>query len=596
LENELQFTQATTPVQPLGLSEAVRLLQATEGDEQILLTWSVPSDTGGVAITDYLVEYQTNDGTGWQTFSDGVSASTGATITGLVNGVSYDLRVTPRTSLGDGTADTVRSFVPYGLPAAPSAPAVVGGVGAITATWSSVSDNGRPITDYVVQYATSPSAGWTTFTDGVSSGRTATLAGVPTGINLYVRVAAVNEAGTGAFSTAGGPAVATAVPDAPVSLVTQVNSDGTIGLSWAAPANDGGSAITDYVIQYRRTVSSTWSTYSDGVSTSRAATVSGLARASGPYVFRVLAKNAVGTGAASATSSDATPLAVPGIVRSLTATAGNGQIDVSWLSPSDNGGTSVTDYVVEYKASAAGSWTMLDDGVGVGTTSTITGLSNGTNYQVRVKARNSVGDGSAVISNLAMPVTAPGAPTALSVSVDSGRASLSWTAPAGGGLVISDYVVQYRLASASSWSTWNDGVSATPAATLTGLTNGASYVFRVAAKTSFATGDYTTSAAQVIGPKAAAPAVAFAQRSGSGLLLTWNRVTAPSGFAVLGYRVEYYDSAAASWIEAGTAEPLSSSFAVSGSSLTRGRSYTLRVAAITSVGVGNFKVSNAVTY
>ena len=90
--------------------------------------------------------------------------------------------------------------------------------------------------------------------------------------------------------------------------------------------------------------------------------------------------------------------------------------------------------------------------------------------------------------------------------------------------------------------------------------------------------------------------MAFAQRSGSGLLLTWNRVTAPSGFAVLGYRVEYYDSAAASWIEAGTAEPLSSSFAVSGSSLTRGRSYTLRVAAITSVGVGNFKVSNAVTY
>jgi titin len=289
-------------------------------------------------------------------------------------------------------------------------------------------------------------------------------------------------------------------------------------------------------------------------------------------------------------------LAVPGIVRSLTATAGNGQIDVSWLSPSDNGGTSVTDYVVEYKASAAGSWTMLNEGVGVGTTATITGLNNGTNYQVRVKARNSVGDGSAVISNLVMPVTAPGAPTALSVSVDSGRASLTWTAPSGGGLVVTDYIVQYRLASASSWNTWNDGVSAVASATLTGLTNGASYVFRVAAKTSFATGDYTTSNSQIVGPKAVAPSVVFAQRASGGLLVTWNPVSAPSGFAVLGYQIEYYDSSLSAWQVAGTASASTNNFTISGSNLTRGRSYIVRVAAITSVGAGNFSTSNAVTY
>ena len=64
-------------------------------------------------------------------------------------------------------------------------------------------------------------------------------------------------------------------------------------LSWAAPF-DGGSAITDYVVQYS-TDRKTWITITDGVSTATTATVTGLTPRV-TYRFRVAAVNVVGTG------------------------------------------------------------------------------------------------------------------------------------------------------------------------------------------------------------------------------------------------------------------------------------------------------------
>jgi hypothetical protein len=195
-----------------------------------------------------------------------------------------------------------------------------------------------------------------------------------------------------------------------------------------------------------------------------------------------------------------------------------------------------------------------------------------------------------------MPATNPGTPSALSVSADSRRATLTWTAPSDGGTSITDYIVEYRLAASSSWTTWNDGVSAGTSATITGLENGENYLFRVAAKTSFATGDYAISEAAVIGPKAAAPMIASLSRHFGGLKLGWSRIADPAGDPVIGYRVEYYDSTAG-WQEAGTVDRLTHHYTMANPPLTPGVTYTFRVAAVTSVvGVGNFKTSNSVTF
>ena len=88
----------------------------TAGDGSVSLTWAAPSSDGGSAITDYVVEYSTDDTT-WSTFVDGTSALTSATVTGLANATTYRFRVTARNDVADGVVSTASATV---TPAAPT--------------------------------------------------------------------------------------------------------------------------------------------------------------------------------------------------------------------------------------------------------------------------------------------------------------------------------------------------------------------------------------------------------------------------------------------------------------------------------------------
>ena len=79
----------------------------------------------------------------------------------------------------------------------------------------------------------------------------------------------------------------------------------------------------------------------------------------------------------------------PGQVARPVVRARDGALHVDWEAPS-SGGTP-THYVVGYRAGASGDWTETE--VSSGTSTTITELTNGTSYQVRVRAVNAKGDG-----------------------------------------------------------------------------------------------------------------------------------------------------------------------------------------------------------
>ena len=263
------------------------------------------------------------------------------------------------------------------------------------------------------------------------------------------------EIGTAGGGTAGDGTDTTLralfVPAAPTS-VTATGGNAQAALTWSAPTVSAQTPITDYVVQFSSNSGSTWNTFSDGTSTSTSATVTGLTNSTA-YVFRVAAVNGVGAGAYTAASSSVTPTAgtPPNAPTSLTATAGNAQLSLAWTAPSAPGTYAITGYTVEYTPSGGSAAT-----VATGSTAasyTLTGLTNGTAYTVRVAAVSSAGTGTyTAASSSVTPAAALSAPVLTRTGCSDGTVSYSWTTIASA----TTYRLQSNNNGSSSLGTWAD--------------------------------------------------------------------------------------------------------------------------------------------
>ncbi len=73
--------------------------------------------------------------------------------------------------------------------------------GQLRLSWNAPSNNGNAnITDYRIQYRASGSSSWTTYNDGVSTNTSTIISGLSSNQEFEFRVAAINQAGIGAYS------------------------------------------------------------------------------------------------------------------------------------------------------------------------------------------------------------------------------------------------------------------------------------------------------------------------------------------------------------------------------------------------------------
>jgi uncharacterized protein (TIGR02145 family) len=271
------------------------------------------------------------------------------------------------------------------IPGAPtSVSATAGNAQAIITFTAPVNNGGSAITGYTV---TSSPGGFT----GTGSASPIMVTGLINGTAYTFTVTATNAIGIGPASSASNSVTPSTGPDAPTGVVATAGNAQAI-ITFTAPVNDGGSAITGY------TVTSIPSGFI-GTGSASPITVIGLINGTA-YTFTVTATNANGTGPASAASNSVTPSTVPGAPTIGTATAGNAQATVTFTAPASNGGSAITGYTV---TSSPGSKT----GTGTSSPITVTGLTNGNVYTFTVVATNINGNSAASsASNSVTPLPA----------------------------------------------------------------------------------------------------------------------------------------------------------------------------------------------
>ncbi|MHB8488854.1 MAG: fibronectin type III domain-containing protein [Candidatus Dormibacteria bacterium] len=267
-------------------------------------------------------------------------------------------------------------------------------------------------------------------------------------------------------------------PSAPPS-VSATAGNGQATVSWSASTLSPGSPLTGYAITpWLGTVS--LETMHVGLVSSF--TVPNLANGQ-TYSFSVAGVNADGAGAT--TSSGTVTPGLPGAPTGVSiGSRGNGFENLSWTAPGSTGASAVTGYLITpYIAGVAQATTTL---WGTATSATVTGLTDGTTYTFGVAAINAFGTGAAGTSGANNPYTqTPGAPTAVTGTAGNGQATVSWTAPSSdGGSAITSYTITPYIGGTAQSTT---SVSASPG-TVTGLTNGTTYTFTVAAVNGVGTG------------------------------------------------------------------------------------------------------------
>ena len=401
-------------------------LQATPSDASVELTWEAPSDNGGSPITKYVYRRKYG-GTEWETYWTDISDSAppnGANKVSFtvpsVNGTSYafELRAVnkggPNDTELESTGIAIDNIIPVGPPTSPRNLTGTYGDAQVTLSWDApVSNGGTSIIryDYGKKKTTeSWSDAWHIIPDsGLGEDHVSTYTvetDLTNGTAYNFRVRAVSQ-GINDNEIDGNPAETGSItpigpPTAPTGLSATNGYLETI-LSWTPSASDGGSAIAEH--KYRQQIQGVpWEDNWVSIPTSApnqgnaiSYTVTGLS-AGIVYNFELLAVNSGGAnnsqldGPADSVTN-VRPTGRPDPPTSFQAVAGDTIVTLSWVAPSNNGGSTITKY--HYKKKGTGSWPIAWIGIpnsGVDEANDdsyeVTGLTNGNTYSFRLRAIN----------------------------------------------------------------------------------------------------------------------------------------------------------------------------------------------------------------
>ena len=466
--------------------------KATVGNLKIVLSWKTPSN-GGNPITSYQYRVSDDGGTTWSpdwgTIPGSGANTTSYTVTGLTNGVEYTLEVRARNI--EGVSRLARTTAtPAAVPDAPGSLRTTVGDRQVTLNWQTPSPGGSAISSY--QYRVSRNGGtswspdWENIPGSESSTRSYKVTGLTNGRQYVFEVRAANAQGPGPVAST--KAVPAMVPEAPGNF-TAAASNNQVELRWKTPFH-GGRSITSYEYRASPNGGTSWSPNWRAIPGSDATTINFIVESltnGVMYTFEVRAVSSIGKGSAARTISQ--PASRPDRPRSLTATAGDAYVTLSWQAPSSNGGYSITSY--KYRVSESGQvvvgWQTIPNSANT-RRYTVRSLTNGVTYTFDLRAVSKVGESySASIDGTPNGPITPRFTVPRSFTATAGNAQviLNWQPPSSNGnSAITHYSYRVRQTSSNSWSpNWTNvtGGASARSQTVTSLTNNTNYTFELRA-------------------------------------------------------------------------------------------------------------------
>ena len=393
---------------------------------------------------------------------------TSVTLHNLNNGTTYYIWIKAKNNIGASGFSPRASGTPSASSATPpdpqAAPTVTAGSGQLVVSWQAV----EGASAYEIWAGTTINPTAATKRGNDVSSTSATITGLSNGTTYYVWIKAKNSVGTSGFSptASGTPSSFSVVPQAPAAPAVTIGN-GQITVSWTAV-----EGATAYEIWFGTSNSSASAAKNgDDESTSLSRTISGLSNGT-TYYFWIKAKNNVGTSGFSPVASGK-PI---GNASTPIPTSSNGQLSVTWTAIAG-----ADQYEVFYSTGVNPPQTASQT-VTI-TTAAITGLTNGTIYNVWIRGKNATGNGEMSGAASAKPIGNMGTVTLVS---GNGQLSLSWSSVAGA----DEYEVYQNTA---------NSIPASPAHTVTvttaaisGLTNGTTYYVWVKPKNANGTGGTST--------------------------------------------------------------------------------------------------------
>jgi len=420
-----EIRNAYSPGFPVNVS-------AGGGDGEVCLSWETPHDTGNIPISGYNI--YCGESIFNITYLD--STTEPAYIHGdVTNGQRYYYRIAPVNFKGENANAPYVNATPLGMPSVPLDLRLRAGDGFIEASWEKpLMNGGGPLVGYslyrgpnatsLYQYG-NVTGGATSFNDtNVENGRT-----------YHYQITARNAIWEG-VPTDPLHAIPSGLPGRPINVTCEAE-DSTVVVRWMPPQDDGGAALTGYML-YRGNGSTSLGFPRFVWNRLNFTDLYGLVNGN-TYHYAVSAVNSNGEGPLSELNSSI-PVTVPGEPENLTAVEGDGLVKLRWNPPWDNGGAELIHFLL-YRNSGDDDLTVIEVSANC-TLHTDKDLVNGRNYLYRISAVNRVGEGPrAGVLNIT-PFAPPGEPRNLTVEQEGDGARLDWDRPEHDG---GSEVTKYRL-------------------------------------------------------------------------------------------------------------------------------------------------------